>query len=75
MIFLINIGLITDKYDEFDDNDSIIFGVSFIGGGCLGCYVFGLFISKKPKFYWFCVSVALLHFLAYLAFVLTLEFY
>ena len=47
----------------------------FIVSGCIGCLFSGFILSLKPMFKALAIGTALLHFLAYVAFVITLNFY
>ncbi len=74
-IFMINIDIITENYSAFDQSDSTLFGVIFICGGLVGCFVSGYVLGKKPKFKMIAIGSAVMHFVSYTAFVVTLEFY
>ena len=43
--------------------------------GCIGCILTGLFLSKRPSFKVLAIGTAFCHFICYLSFVVTLEFY
>ena len=52
-----------------------MFGVIFVAVGCLGALLTGCILSRYPKYKMLAIIISLLHFLSYLAFVGTLEFY
>jgi len=72
---MINIDLITESYSTFKQNDSIIFATVFIFAGLCGCFIAGYILSKKPRFRALAIGTAVCHFVSYLAFVWTLEYY
>jgi len=72
---MINIDIITENYSSFTQKDTTLFAMVFIFSGLIGCFISGYILSKKPRFKDLAIVTATFHFLSYVAFVATLEYY